>query len=159
MLVFVKPCQAHHVRGRRAGAISPCDVTADRSVTWSAARRPSPEWPWKRASRRAGGSAGLNCEVTAFVLRWTPIYVDVKWECVVMLDTSLLWYRAGLCIQLGKYLSILLRKICPEKPSFIDLGLTDDVTGQVKDKIMTHFSDSMNDRLPSKHIHDRSIIS
>ena len=49
------------------------------------------------------------------------------------------------------------RKICWGKPSFLDLGLTDAVTGQVKDKMLSHFSDSMNDRFPGKNIHARSI--
>ena len=40
------------------------------------------------------------------------------------------------------------RKICRVKTSFIDLGFTYDVTGQVKDKMLCNFSDSMNERFP-----------
>ena len=47
---------------------------------------------------------------------------------------------------------INFRKICRGKSSFIDLGHADDVTGQVKDKMLSHFSDSMNDHFPDQNI-------
>ena len=46
------------------------------------------------------------------------------------------------------------RKICRGKPNFIDLDLIDDVTRQVKDKMSSNFSDSMNDRFPDQNIDD-----
>ena len=49
------------------------------------------------------------------------------------------------------------RTICRGKPSFIDLGPTDEITGQVKDNILNDFSDSKNDRFPDQNIDARRI--